>query len=133
MTPEAFVEMVAPHLPIGPYTGIRYVPDSYRPSARHFTREIHLSRNDGHGSHFDTDDAARLIIGAVASVCPEVLIQRVLMDRWLCRIDGTSWSACVEGAGPPGALRAVLEAWEAYMTPIRPRPMMPNPDTEPKR
>lgn len=29
---------------------------------------------------------------------------------------------------PPGG-----GAWEAYMTPVRPRPMMPNPDTEPKR
>lgn len=29
---------------------------------------------------------------------------------------------------PPGG-----GAWDAYMTPVRPRPMMPNPDTEPKR
>ena len=65
MNPAEFVARVQPHFPIGPYTGIVYAPDCGSTSPTRFKREVHLSRNDGHGSHFDTIDAARLLVGAV--------------------------------------------------------------------
>ena len=135
MTPEVFVEMVAPHLPIGPYTGIRYSPDCGWPSTRRFKCEIHLSRNDGHGAYFDTADAARLLLGAIAAGYGSMRLMALAGGGgWVAKVGTfTQMEHHAEEEGPIGALRAVLEAWEAYMTPARPRPMMPNPDTEPKR
>ena len=68
MTPAAFVAIVEPHLPVGIYTGAKFAPHIGDRMA--FRREVHLSRSDGHGSHFAVDDAANLLLGAIVAEWP---------------------------------------------------------------
>lgn len=116
MTPEVFVEMVAPHLPIGPYTGLRHSPGGGR-SRLAYDACIHLSRSDGHGHHVDALDAANLLIGAL--VCEEgdlkkydigdgvrtFVARRTASDTPLCLCRSYSTDDT-----PIGILRALLAA-----------------------
>lgn len=133
MTPEAFVHLIEPHLPIGRYTGIRYCPDSHKPSTRSFTREIHLSRRDGNGSHFDIDDAASILLGEVVAEGYAFGLGRSGAAAWGWTTVGGEMTVCDLDLGSVGILEAALRS-RARRNDVRcARPMMPNPDTEPHR